>query len=197
MFSGNPPPLMFLINTHCPWVIVSITWHCEDSVSSTLPAYLTKQDDWKAWILFVYCQFLGGKEPMALLASATPRAHHHVYFKIMLLWYQCFKYYNYPFIGQNKVVITYSMLCASPFLCSVTKVTLPSTPFCRKEAWPQEQGDCARQGPQKSWLGTRKPKATLGKRLAVLAKGEWFYCNCQLIRIVQELGQGGPCFRRR
>lgn len=105
MYSGNP------------WVIVSITWHCEDSVSSALPAYLTKQDAWKALILFVYCQFVGGKGPIALLASATPRAHHHVYFKIMLLWYQYFKCYNYPFIGQNKVVITHSILRASPFLC--------------------------------------------------------------------------------
>lgn len=151
MYSGNP------------WVIVSITWHCEDSVSSALPAYLTKQDAWKALILFVYCQFVGGKGPIALLASATPRAHHHVYFKIMLLWYQYFKCYNYPFIGQNKVVITHSILRASPFLCSVAKVTLASTPFCRKEAWPKNRVNVQGKDHRNRYWAPESPRPQVGK----------------------------------
>ena len=50
----------------------------------------------------------------------------------------------------------------------------------RRKALPQEQGEGANQGPQKLLLGAQKSKATLGKRLAVLAKEEWFFCNCHL-----------------
>lgn len=50
----------------------------------------------------------------------------------------------------------------------------PSTPLSadRNEGRPQEQAKDASEVPQNSLVGTLKPKATLGKRLAVRAKEE-------------------------
>lgn len=166
----------------------SVKTQCHHSLC--MPAYLIKQDDWKTLILFVDCYFVGCKGPTALPASATLKAHRHVYFQVTFLWYLFLKYYNYPLMEQK--LSSHYLLCSLCQLFPLLSLSWFSNQGHAyqnstlsaesKESIPQEQGEGARQRPQKSLLGTQNTKATLGERLAVLAKEERFCYNCHLTR---------------